>query len=57
MVVQVNRELTQQAAGQGTVIREPLRISAGRTSTVPRHTDINDSLAKKICKDFDTPQP
>ncbi|MBI4264230.1 MAG: type II toxin-antitoxin system HicA family toxin [Acidobacteria bacterium] len=29
----------------------------GRTSTVPRHTDINDDLAKKICKDLDIPEP
>jgi len=25
----------------------------GKTSTVPRHTEINDFLAKKICKDLD----
>ena len=24
----------------------------GRTSSVPRHTEINDDLAKKICKDL-----
>jgi mRNA interferase HicA len=24
----------------------------GRISTVPRHTEINDDLAKKICKDL-----
>lgn len=30
---------------------------AGRTSTVPRHTDINDGLAKKICKDLGVPEP
>ena len=29
----------------------------GRTSTVPRHTEINDDLAKKISKDLGVPQP
>jgi hypothetical protein len=31
--------------------------ASGRTSTVPRHTDINDDLAKKICKDLGIPPP
>lgn len=31
-----------------TVICNP---SAKRTSTVPRHTEINDFLARKICRD------
>jgi predicted RNA binding protein YcfA (HicA-like mRNA interferase family) len=30
---------------------------AGRTSSVPRHTEINDDLAKKICKDLGIPPP
>jgi predicted RNA binding protein YcfA (HicA-like mRNA interferase family) len=29
----------------------------GRTSTVPRHAEINDDLAKKICKDLGIPEP
>ena len=29
----------------------------GRTSTVPRHSEINDDLAKKICKDLGIPAP
>lgn len=28
-----------------------------RTSAVPRHTEIADKLARKICKDLDVPQP
>jgi len=28
-----------------------------QTSTVPRHTEIFDSLARKICKDLGIPQP
>jgi predicted RNA binding protein YcfA (HicA-like mRNA interferase family) len=31
--------------------------SAGRTSSVPRHTEINDDLAKKICKDLGITPP
>jgi len=31
--------------------------AAGRTSTVPRHTEVNDDLARKICKDLGVPQP
>jgi mRNA interferase HicA len=26
-----------------------------KTSTVPRHREINDYLARKICKDLDVP--
>ena len=29
----------------------------GRTSSVPRHTEINDDLAKKICKDLGVSPP
>ena len=29
----------------------------GRTSSVPRHAEINDDLAKKICKDLGIPAP
>ncbi|HSY14156.1 MAG TPA: type II toxin-antitoxin system HicA family toxin [Verrucomicrobiae bacterium] len=28
---------------------------AGKASAVPRHTEINDQLAKKICKDLGVP--
>ena len=28
-----------------------------KTSTVPRHNEVNDYLAKKICKDLDIKQP
>jgi predicted RNA binding protein YcfA (HicA-like mRNA interferase family) len=30
--------------------------SAGKTSTVPRHREINEFLAQKICKDFGSAQ-
>jgi len=28
-----------------------------RTSTVPRHTEISDALADKICRDLEIPSP
>jgi mRNA interferase HicA len=28
-----------------------------RVSTIPRHREINDFLARKICKDLDIPSP
>jgi mRNA interferase HicA len=28
-----------------------------KTSTVPRHQEINDFLARKICRDLDIPEP
>lgn len=31
--------------------------SAQKTSTIPRHTEINDFLARKICRDLQIPRP
>lgn len=31
--------------------------TAGKTSTVPRHREINDFLARKICRDLEVPAP
>ncbi|OGC13284.1 addiction module toxin, HicA family [candidate division WOR-1 bacterium RIFOXYA2_FULL_37_7] len=28
-----------------------------KTSTIPRHNEIHDFLAKKICKDLEIPKP
>ena len=28
-----------------------------RTSSVPRHSEVNDFLARKICRDLDIPEP
>ena len=28
-----------------------------KTSTVPRHREINDFLARKICRDMEIPEP
>ncbi|MBI3523107.1 MAG: type II toxin-antitoxin system HicA family toxin [Betaproteobacteria bacterium] len=30
---------------------------AGKATTVPRHREINDFLARKICKDLEIPTP
>lgn len=31
--------------------------AAGRASSVPRHREINDFLARKICRDLQIPPP
>lgn len=31
--------------------------AAGKVSTIPRHREINEFLAQKICKDLDVPKP
>ncbi len=31
--------------------------AACKTSTIPRHREINDFLAQKICKDLEIPKP
>jgi mRNA interferase HicA len=31
--------------------------AAQRSSTVPRHREINDFLARKICRDLQVPEP
>ena len=38
--------------GKHSIFYNPLY---NRTSSVPRHTEINDFLAKKICRDLDVP--
>lgn len=34
-----------------------LNPATRKTSTVPRHREINDFLARKICKDLQIPPP
>jgi hypothetical protein len=34
-----------------------LNCVARKASTVPRHRDINDFLARKICRDLEVPEP
>ena len=31
--------------------------AAKKASTIPRHNEINDDLARKICKDLQVPRP
>jgi predicted RNA binding protein YcfA (HicA-like mRNA interferase family) len=31
--------------------------AAGKTSTVPRHREVDDFLARKICRDLEIPAP
>ena len=31
--------------------------TARKVSTVPRHREINEDLARKICKDLEVPRP
>jgi mRNA interferase HicA len=31
--------------------------SSGKRSAVPRHTEINNHLARKICRDLGIPEP
>ncbi len=31
--------------------------ATGKVTTVPRHREINEHLARKICKDLEIPQP
>jgi predicted RNA binding protein YcfA (HicA-like mRNA interferase family) len=33
-----------------------LNRAAGKTSTVPRHREINEFLARKICRDLEIPE-
>lgn len=45
------------------LLREGARYSIywdpanSRTPTVPRHTEVDNLLARKICRDFDIPPP
>ena len=57
-------DLVRHLEGHGCqLLREGVNHSvyvnraARKTSTVPRHREINDSLADKICKDLDVPPP
>jgi len=46
-------ELLREGANHSVYINRPAR----KTSTVPRHRDINDFLARKICRDLEVPEP
>lgn len=44
-------ELLREGGSHSVYVNRP----AGKASTVPRHREINDFLARKICKDLDLP--
>ena len=46
-------ELLREGSNHSIYVNRP----AGKTSAVPRHTEINDYLARKICRDLGIPNP
>jgi mRNA interferase HicA len=46
-------ELLREGGGHSVFVNR----AAGKTSTVPRHREINDLLARKICKDLQVGDP
>lgn len=52
--LEANGCLFLREGGKHTVYYNP---SNRKTSTVPRHSEIVDVLAKKICKDLEIPAP
>jgi mRNA interferase HicA len=34
-----------------------LHTASGKRSSVPRHTEVNNHLARKICRDLGIPEP
>lgn len=45
--------LLREGARQSVFVNDAAR----KTSTVPRHREINDFLARKICKDLELSEP
>lgn len=46
-------ELLREGGRHSIYINRTMR----RTSAVPRHAEINDGLARKICRDLGIPEP
>jgi len=46
-------ELLREGANHSVYVNR----SARKTSTVPRHREINDLMARKICRDLEIPEP
>jgi len=46
-------ELLREGANHSIFVNR----ATAKTSTVPRHSEINDDLARKICKDLGIPVP
>jgi len=46
-------ELLREGANHSIFVNR----AASKSSAVPRHSEINDDLARKICKDLGVPTP
>ena len=46
-------ELLREGANHSVYVNRPAR----KTSTVPRHREVNDFLARKICRDLEISEP
>ena len=46
-------ELLREGANHSIFVNR----AAGKSSALPRHSEVNDDLAKKICKDLGVPTP
>ncbi len=46
-------EFLREGANHTVYINRNVR----KVSTIPRHREINDDLARKICRDLDVPRP
>ncbi|MBL0308780.1 MAG: type II toxin-antitoxin system HicA family toxin [Bacteroidetes bacterium] len=46
--------LLMREGGNHSIYYNP---SKNKTSSVPRHNEVNDFLARKICKDLEIPKP
>jgi predicted RNA binding protein YcfA (HicA-like mRNA interferase family) len=42
---------------EGTKHTVYVNRKARKSSTIPRHREINEGLARKICRDLDVPNP
>lgn len=46
-------ELLREGRNQSVYVNRPKR----KVSTVPRHRELNEFLARKICRDLEVPEP
>ena len=46
-------ELLREGSNHSVYMNRP----AGKSSSVPRHREVNDFLARKICADLQIPKP
>ncbi|MGE0394465.1 MAG: type II toxin-antitoxin system HicA family toxin [Vicinamibacterales bacterium] len=46
-------ELVREGANHSVFVNR----RTGRTSTIPRHAEVNDFLIRKICRDLGIPEP